>query len=186
MTGFAFCGSFCNHKAALAELRHLSEDGVELLPIFSYSVRDTDTRFGKASELCREAEEICGRKGVYTIKDAEPLGPAKPLDSLIICPCTGNTLSKLANGITDTPVLMAAKAHLRRDGRVLLSLASNDAMSANLQNIGKMILRKNIYFVPLKQDDPKGKPHSLVSDFSLLLQAYSAMGRGEQLRPLFL
>ena len=120
------------------------------------------------------------------VPEAEPLGPARPLDALVICPCTGNTLAKLANGVTDSAVTMAAKAHLRADRPLLVSLASNDAMSANLCNIGILLPRKNVFFVPLRQDDPARKPHSLVADFSLVPSALSAALAGRQLRPLFL
>jgi dipicolinate synthase subunit B len=145
----------------------------------------TDTRFGRAADLVSRAEQISGRAAVYTIEDAEPLGPTSPLDALIIAPCTGNTLSKIANGITDTSVTMAAKAHLRCDRPTLIALASNDALSQNLQNISKIMTRKSVFFVPMLQDSPKSKPHSLVADFSLIIPALSAMEDGRQLRPIF-
>lgn len=186
MTGFAFCGSFCTHSRALDVLRALREDGEELLPIFSESVYTTDTRFGKAKELCQTAEEICKNRGIYTVAQAEPLGPARPLDYLIICPCTSNTMAKLALGICDTPVTMAAKAHLRRDGKILICLASNDAMGAGMKNLAALAVRKNYFFAPMRQDDIKNKPYSLVCDFSQVRDAYRLMKEGKQLRPLFL
>ena len=185
MIGYAFCGSFCTHEAALSVLRELAEGGREVLPILSERSYTTDTRFGKAKDLIRRAEEICGRAALHTIEEAEPLGPAVPLDALIIAPCTGNTLSKIANGITDTSVTMAAKAHLRCDRPTLIALASNDALSQNLQNISKIMTRKSVFFVPMLQDSPKSKPHSLVADFSLIIPALAAMEEGRQIRPIF-
>ena len=176
MIGFAMCGSYCTHAMALRELEALSKDGYEVLPIISENVSSTDTRFGKADTLKKRLFEICKREPVANIVSSEPLGPKMPLEVLVICPCTGNTLAKLASGITDTSVTMAAKAHL----------ATNDAMSANLGNIGKMLNRKNVYFVPMLQDDPVSKPHSLVADFSLLRQTLDAAMVGKQYRKLFL
>ncbi len=185
MTGFAICGSFCNHKATLEVLRNLTDSGEDILPIVSSTVYNTDTRFGKASDFIREINNITSKEIIHTIKDAEPLGPVIPLDALIICPCTGNTLAKLAAGITDTPVCMAAKAHTRQTRPLLIALASNDALSANLASIAVMLQRKNVYFVPMRQDDPARKPHSLVADISRVGEALEAMKEGRQLRPLF-
>ena len=182
--GFALCGSYCTHKNALEVLRTLAQD-YDLVPIVSERAASTDTRFGTAEDLLRELESITGKAPVTTITEAETFGPSDPLDALLICPATGNTAAKLANGITDSAVTMAAKAHLRSDRPLLLALASNDAMSANLGNIGTLLNRKNVFFVPMKQDDPVMKPHSLVADFSLVPTALDAMMRGEQLRPLF-
>ena len=186
MIGFAMCGSFCTHAASLEVLTHLKEQGYDILPIFSEITATTDTRFGSSAELIRRAETLCGHTAVRTIPAAEPLGPARPLEALVICPCTGNTLAKLANGITDTPVCMAVKAHLRSDRPLLITLASNDAMSANLRNIGTLLSRKSVFFTPLRQDDPMGKPHSLVADFTRVPEALEKALRGEQIRPLFL
>lgn len=185
MIGYALCGSFCTLGRSIDEMIRLKEAGHELLPIMSETAYSTDTRFGSADEISDRIVYICGRQIIHTIADAEPLGPKIRLDLLIISPCTGNTLAKLANGITDTAVTMAAKAHMRCDRPLLIALASNDAMSANLANIGRMLNRKNVYFVPLVQDDPIGKPHSLVADFSLLGEAADAAMEGKQLRPLF-
>ncbi len=186
MIGYAFCGSHCTLSASLAALRELLDSGYEVLPIFSERVATTDTRFWRAKEFTDTVESVCGRRGIRTIEAAEPLGPAKPLDALIIAPCSGNTLAKMALGITDTCVTMAAKAHLRCDRPTLIALATNDAMSANLANIGTMLRRRGVYFAPMHQDDPTGKPHSLVADFTRIPAALAAMLRGEQLRPLFL
>ena len=186
MTGFAFCGSHCTLEAALDAASRLKAAGEELLPIFSFSVAGTDTRFFKAREFCRKAEELCGTRGIYSIAEAEPLGPARPLDYLVICPCTGNTMARLALGICDTPVTMAAKAHLRRGRSILLCPASNDALGAGMKNLAALAVRKSIFFTPMKQDDPVNKPFSLVTDFSLVPKAYEAMKNGTQLRPMFL
>ncbi len=186
MIGFAFCGSFCTHAAALHSMQTLKEEGYEILPIMSQTVYHTDTRFGTAAQLCQSVEAACGRGIIHTIPDAEPLGPRTALDALCICPCTGNTLAKLACGITDTPVCMAAKAHLRSDRPLVIALASNDAMSANLSNIGSLLNRKQVWFVPMRQDDPHKKPHSLVADFTLVPEVLAAAMQGKQIRPLFL
>ena len=187
MIGYAFCGSFCTLSHSLAALRRLRADGAEVLPIFSDSVYRTDTRFWKKEEFFDAVTGLCGGKDIIrTIVDAEPLGPAVPLEALVIAPCTGNTLAKIASGITDTPVTMAAKAHLRQDRPLLIALASNDSLSANLANISKLLLRKQVYFVPMRQDDPDRKPHSLVADFTYLSDCLSAALTGRQLRPLFL
>ncbi len=190
MIGYAICGSFCTHAHSLAVLRELREAGYDILPILSPIAATTDTRFGSAAELRRTVEELCGRPPVLTVADAEPLGPARPLEALVIAPCTGNTLAKLARGITDTSVTMAAKAHLRADRPLLIALASNDALSAGLANIAVMLNRRSVYFVPMRQDDPRGKPHSLVAELSrvpaALEAALSPDAAMRQLRPLFL
>lgn len=184
MIGYAICGSFCTHKQSLEVLGRLAAE-YDILPILSFNASSTDTRFGRSSDLVETVEKITGRKPVLTIKDAEPLGPKTPLDALVISPCTGNTLAKLACAITDTPVTMAAKAHLRADRTLLIALASNDALAANLSNIGALLVRKNVYFTPMRQDDVVAKPHSLVADFSLVPEALKAAEEGRQLRPLF-
>ncbi|MBQ8212719.1 MAG: dipicolinate synthase subunit B [Clostridia bacterium] len=186
MLGYALCGSFCTHAKALRELENLLAAGYEVRPILSETVYSTDTRFGKASQLIEAVEALCCKKAIHTVVDAEPLGPSEPLDALIISPCTGNTLAKIANGITDTAVCMAAKAHLRSDRPLVISLASNDALSANLRNIATLLSRKQVYFVPMVQDDPEKKPHSLVADFSLLMPTLCDAFRGKQFRKLFL
>ncbi len=184
MIGFAMCGSFCTHKRALEQMKALLDSGREILPIMSENVYSTDTRFGSARALIDEVEALCKRKVVHTIVDAEPLGPSVKLDAMLICPCTGNTLAKMANGITDTAVTMAAKAHLRSDRPLLIALATNDALSANLKNIGHMLTKKHVYFVPMTQDDPQKKPHSLVADFSLVIPALNAAENGKQYQNL--
>ncbi len=186
MIGFAFCGSFCTTARAVAALESLVESGYDVLPIASEAAYTYDTRFMTAADFREKVEKITGKKIVHTIKDAEPLGPKTPLEALVIAPCTGNTLAKLANGITDSPVTMAAKAHLRCDRKLLVALASNDAMSQNLHNLATLLQRKNVYFVPLLQDDPEKKPHSLIATFERIPQALRALEEDCQLRPLFL
>ena len=186
MIGYAFCGSFCTLSASISALRRLIDGGADVQPIFSEAVATTDTRFYMASDFSAEVEELCHRRAIRTLVEAEPLGPRTPLDLLIVAPCTGNTLAKVAHGITDTCVTMAIKAHLRTDRPLLLALASNDALTANLPNLGRLAVRRSVYFVPMKQDDVRGKPGSLVADFSLLPEAYRAAREGRQLRPLFL
>ena len=184
MIGYAFCGSFCTISDSLKQLSAFVSRGLEVVPIMSERVYETNTRFFAKEELIHRVREITGRDIIHTVEGAEPFGP-KPLDALIIAPCTGNTLAKLATGITDSAVTMAAKAHLRADGRILIALASNDAMSQNLKNIGALITRRSMYFVPMRQDNPVAKPHSLVADMSRIGEAYDAMLEGKQLRPLF-
>ncbi len=185
MIGYGICGSFCTHEASLKTLSLLAEK-YDVLPIVTPSVATTDTRFGTSSVFLEKLKDISGNPVISTVKDAEPLGPAKPLEALVICPCTGNTLAKLACGITDTAVTMAAKAHLRSGGRLVIALATNDAMSSNLQNIATLLNKKNVFFVPMKQDDPKRKPHSLVADFDLVEKALEYAADSLQMRPLFL
>ena len=183
MIGYAFCGSFCTISDSLKQLQSLVDRGLDIVPIMSERVYSTDTRFFAAEELRRRVKLITGHEIVHTVEGAEPFGP-KPLEALIIAPCTGNTLAKLAGGITDTAVTMAAKAHLRADGKTLIALASNDAMSQNLKSLGMLITRRSLYFVPMKQDNPVAKPHSLVADMSRISEAYDAMLENIQLRPL--
>ncbi len=184
--GFAMCGSFCTHAAAVRALESVRVRYPNIIPIVSETVAATDTRFGEAHELMREMERICDHRVISTIKDAEPIGPQKLLDLLIIAPCTGNTLGKLAAGISDTAVTLAAKAHLRNGRPVLLAPSTNDGLAASAPNLGVLLARKNIYMVPFRQDDPFGKPTSLVADFSLVADAAAAALEGRQLQPLLL
>lgn len=183
--GFAFCGSFCTLNKAMSALEDAAAR-YEVFPIVSERVADTDTRFGNAHDFMREMERICDKRVISTIKDAEPIGPKKLLDILVIAPCTGNTLSRLAHGTTDSSVAMAAKAHLRNGGPVVLAIATNDALSASAPNIGTLLGRKNIYFVPFRQDDPQGKPASLVADFRLIPDTIESAMAGRQLQPVLL
>ena len=184
MIGFALTGSFCTISRSLDLLASLAEE-YDVQGIVSERVAETDTRFGPAATTLARIRALTGREVIRTVVDAEPLGPKTPLDALIVCPCTGNTLAKMANGITDTAVTMAAKAHLRQNRPLVIALATNDALAANLPNIGKMLTKKSVYFLPLRQDDSRGKPHSLVADFSKLGETLDAALRGEQIQPLF-
>lgn len=183
--GFAMCGSFCTFKLVLEELERLAKD-YDIMPIMSQGAAFTDTRFGKAEDFRRRVAEICGREPITTIADAEPIGPRALLDVLVIEPCTGNTLGKLANGITDTPVTMAAKAHLRNGRPLVLAVSTNDALGASARNIGTLMNAKNIFFVPMRQDSPRGKPASLVADFFETAAAIKSALEGRQTQPLFL
>ena len=184
--GFAFCGSFCTLAKAVEALERAVGRYGEVYPIVSETVAATDTRFGRAADFLKEMELICGRPVISSIRDAEPIGPKQMLDVLVICPCTGNTMAKIAHGITDTSVTMAAKAHLRNGRPLVLASATNDGLSGAAPNLGTLLGRKNIYFVPFGQDDPTGKPTSLVADFSRVNETIEAALRGVQLQPVLL
>ena len=182
--GFAMCGSFCTFSKAIEQMNGIAEKGYNLLPVMSYNAYQTDTRFGKADDFIWEVEDICNHKILKNIVDTEPIGPKKLVDLMIVAPCTGNTLAKLANGITDTPVTMAVKSSLRIGTPIVLALATNDALAASAQNIGKLLNNKHIFFVPMKQDDPEKKPTSVVADFDLLLPTCLAALEGKQIQPI--
>ena len=186
MIGYAFCGSFCTLSRSLAQLEALVGPGYEVQPIISERTAKTDTRFFTAREFVSRVESLCSRRAITTVEGAEPFGSIQPLEQLIIAPCTGNTIAKIAHGVTDSAVTMAAKAHLRCDRPTLIALASNDAMSQNLANLATLLSRKSVYLLPMLQDDPVGKPHSLVAAMERLPEAFDAMLAGRQLRPLFL
>ena len=172
--GFAVCGSFCTHARAMEALEQVKARFARVIPIVSECTAATDTRFGCAHELMREMARICDHRVISTIAGAEPIGPQKLLDLLIIAPCTGNTLGKLAAGVTDTSVTMAAKAHLRNGRPVVIAMASNDGLAAGARNIGELLVRKNYYFVPFGQDNARAKPSSLVADFSKIPETVEA------------
>ena len=185
--GFAFCGSFCTHQKVLKEYLRLTKEYETVIPIVSEITAGTDTRFGTAETFLKTIEEAAGRSVIQTIRDAEPIGPKKLLDLLVIAPCTGNTLGKLANGVTDSTVTLAAKAHLRNDRPIVLAISTNDALAANAENIGKLLVRKNYYFVPYGQDDPNGKPCSLVADMTRIGDTVeAALPEGKQIQPMLL
>ena len=184
--GFAMCGSFCTHSRAMEALEQVKAHFAHVVPIVSEYTAAADTRFGDAHDLMREMMRICDHRVISTIKEAEPIGPQKLLDLLIIAPCTGNTLAKLAHGITDTAVTMAAKSHLRNGRPVVIALSTNDALSGSAPGIAELLNRKNYYFVPFGQDDPVHKPTSLVADFSLVADAALAALEGRQLQPLLI
>lgn len=183
--GFAMCGSFCTFDKAVAQMKALA-GSYQILPIMSQNAYSTETRFGKAEDWVAQVEEISGREVVHTIVQAEPIGPKGMVDLLTVTPCTGNTLSKIANGITDTPVTMAVKSALRIGIPVVLCCATNDAMAASGPNLLRLLNTKNVYLVPLRQDDPVKKPVSLVAEFSMLPRAIEFAMEGKQLQPVFL
>lgn len=183
--GFAMCGSFCTYADVFPAMDALAKEH-EVFPILSHSSYTIDSRFGTAQEHIRLAEEICGRQVISTIAEAEPIGPRKLLDALVIAPCTGNTLAKLAHSIADGPVTMAAKSHLRNGRPVLLAIATNDALAGAAENIGKLLARKHYYFVPFGQDDPQKKPTSMIADYSKIPQALAEALAGRQIQPILL
>lgn len=184
--GFALCGSFCTHAAVLEVLERMTEIYEVVVPIASDYAAFTDTRFGTSEEFLERVEELTGREVLYDITSVEPIGPQKLLDILVIAPATGNTIAKLAAGISDTAVTMAAKAHLRNGRPVVVAMASNDGLSAGAKNIGELLNRKNYYFVPFGQDNPIQKPCSLVADFAQIPETVDAALRGEQIQPVLL
>lgn len=183
--GFALCGSFCTYDRVFPVMERLGKS-YELIPIFSQSAYSTDSRFGNAEAHIARAEAICGRPVLHTLAEVEPIGPKKMLDALIIAPCTGNTLAKLAHSIADGPVTMAAKSHLRNGRPVIIAISTNDALAGAAENIGKLLSRKHYYFVPFGQDDAFGKPTSIVADFSKIPQTLELALEGKQLQPLLL
>lgn len=183
--GFAMCGSFCTYAQVFPVMELLSRD-YDLISIFSTSAATIDSRFGTATEHIAQATEICGTAPLMTIAQAEPIGPKKLFDALIVAPCTGNTLAKLAHSIADTPVTMAVKSHLRNGRPVVLAISTNDGLGGAAENIGKLLGRKHYYFVPFGQDDPAGKPTSLIADFTRIPQTLEAALEGRQIQPLLL
>lgn len=183
--GFAMCGSFCTYAEVFPVMEELSKSH-HVTPIFSFAAESIDSRFGTADDHLQKAREICGRSPLRTIEGVEPIGPKKLLDALIIAPCTGNTLAKLAHSIADTPVTMAAKSHLRNGRPVIVAVSTNDALAGAAENIGKLLARKNYYFVPFGQDDAEKKPTSMVADFSKIPQTLEAALQGIQLQPIII
>ncbi len=182
--GFAMCGSFCTFSKAFAQMEQLKNIGYHIVPIMSFNAYSTDTAFGKAEDYIKKAEEICQRKVIHTIKDAEPIGPKGMTDIMLVSPCTGNTAAKLAGAVTDTPVTMAVKSHLRQSKPVLLCIATNDALGASAQNIGKLMNTRHYYFVPFSQDNPLKKPNSLVADFAMIPEALEYALKEQQIQPV--
>ena len=181
--GLALCGSYCTYDQVFAAAEKLAGT-YELVPIMSETAAETDSRFGRAVDHIRRLMELTGKRVVTTIVQAEPLGPSVPMDALLIAPCTGNTLAKLARGVTDSAVTMAAKAHLRNGRPLVIAFSTNDGLSGSAENIARLLNRKHVYFVPFRQDDPVKKPNSLQADFSLLGETVEAALRGEQLQPI--
>ncbi|RHV32432.1 dipicolinate synthase subunit B [Coprococcus sp. OM04-5BH] len=182
--GIGITGSFCTFDKVKIEIREMKQVFGDIVPIFSNSAASYDTRFGTAEKMREDIEEITGHKIIDTIMGAEPIGPKGYLDAMVIAPCTGNTLAKLANGITDSPVLMAAKAHLRNNKPLIISISTNDAMGINFKNIGLLMNMKNIYFVPFAQDDPVKKPNSLIANLKLIPDTIEMAMQGKQIEPV--
>lgn len=183
--GFALCGSFCTFSSVFAVMENMAHTH-QLIPIFSHSAYTFDSRFGTAKDNIRKVAEICGREPLFSITQVEPIGPKKLLDILVIAPCTGNTLAKLAHGIADGPVTMAAKSHLRNGRPVVVGVSTNDALSGAAENIGRLLNRRHYYFVPFGQDDPDKKPNSMVADFTKIPQTVTLAANGKQLQPILL
>lgn len=182
--GVGLTGSFCTYEKAFVQLGKLKEEGAEIVTIFSNASQNTDSRFGTSEEFMKQAEEITGNRPLRTISQAEPIGPKNLLNLLIILPCTGNTAAKLANGITDSPVLMAAKAHLRNEKPLLISISTNDALGMNMKNIGILMNVKHIFFVPFGQDDPEKKPNSMTARTQMLIPAAEMALEERQYQPV--
>ena len=181
--GFALCGSFCTYERVFSVMAELAKNH-RVIPIFSRAAATLDSRFGTSAEFLSRAEEICVTPPLLTIPDVEPIGPKRMLDILIIAPCTGNTLAKLAHSIADGPVTMAAKSHLRNGRPVLIAVSTNDALSGAAENIGRLLNRKHYYFVPFGQDDPVNKPNSMVAHFDRIPEAMDAALEGRQIQPI--
>jgi len=184
--GFAITGSHCTLSEIIKVMKQMVDEGADITTIISYSVESMDTRFGKAEEWKRQFLEITQREPIHTIPDAEPIGPKKMFDCVVIAPCTGNTLAKLANGISDTPVLMAAKSHLRNQRPVVLAISTNDGLGLNARNIGTLIITKNIYLVPFGQDNPQVKANSLVAHMDKVPETILMACAGKQIQPVLL
>ena len=182
--GLGFTGSFCTYQRIFRQLQKLVEQGADVTPVFSFHAQRIDSRFGKADDFLEKARLMTNHQPLTTIPQVEPIGPKHLIDVMVIAPCTGNTLAKLVNGITDTPVLMAAKSHLRCNRPVVLSISTNDALSANFKNIAQLMNTKNIYFVPFGQDDVVKKPNSMVAQPALLSQTIEHAMKGIQLQPV--
>ena len=184
--GFALTGSFCTFSKTIPVIKELVKEGAEVLPIMSYNAYELDTKFGKAKDFISQIEEITGKEIIHTIQGAEPIGPKHLTDIMIIAPATGNTIAKLANGITDTPVAMAAKSHLRNENPIIIAISTNDALSGSAKNIGTLLNRKHYYFVPFRQDNPITKPRSLVFDETYIIKTIEAALNNEQIEPILL
>ena len=184
--GFALTGSHCTFSEVMPHVRRFVEEGARVIPIISYSIATTDTRFGTAEQWQKQLKEITGNDIIATIVDAEPLGPSRLLDILVIAPCTGNTTSKLANAMTDSPVLMAAKAQMRNQRPLVLAISTNDGLGLNAANIAKLLIMKHVYFVPFGQDAPEQKPNSLVARMDLIMETCEAALMGKQLQPMLI
>jgi dipicolinate synthase subunit B len=182
--GFVLTGSHCTLALIIKEIEKIVGEGAEVFPVVSYSVNSTDTRFGKSADWCNRLQELTNKPLIKTIVDAEPIGPGKLFDILVVAPCTGNTLAKLANGITDTPALMAIKAHLRNDRPVVIAVSTNDGLGFNAKNIAVLLNTKNVFMVPFGQDKPVAKPNSLVAKMDKIIDTVLYAIEGKQIQPL--
>ncbi len=182
--GVAITGSFCTFEKTLTALEGLIDKKYHVIPIFSEKTSTLDNRFTKAADFVKKVQDITGEQGIFTIPEAEPIGPKGYLDALVIAPCTGNTLAKLSHGITDSPVLMAAKAHLRNEKPLIISISTNDALGMNFKNLGELMNIKNIYFVPFGQDNPEKKTNSMISHMELIPETIESALRHKQLQPV--
>ena len=184
--GFALTGSFCTFSKTIPKIKELVDEGAKVLPIMSFNAYNLDTKFGKAKDFIARIEDITGNEIIHTIQGAEPIGPKKLTDIMIIAPTTGNTIAKLTNGITDTPVTMAAKSHLRNENPLIIAISTNDALSGSAKNIGTLLNKKNFYFVPFCQDNPITKPRSIVFDENYIIKTIEYAIKGEQIEPIIL
>lgn len=184
--GYALTGSFCTFRTTLKEMENLVKQGCHVFPILSFNSYQLDTKFGKAKDFIEEIETLTGNKIIHTIPDAEPIGPKKMFDILVVAPCSGNTMARLSYDIIDTPVTMAVKSHLRNDRPVVIGISTNNGLSGAAENIGRLLNRKNYYFIPFKQDNPITKPRSIVCDFSYLSKTLECALDGEQIEPIIL
>ncbi len=182
--GYIFTGSFCTFSKSISKMKDLIKLGADIIPIMSFNSYKLNTRFGKAEDFIKDIEIATGNNIIHTIAGAEPIGPKKLTDVMVVCPCTGNTISKLANDIIDTPATMAVKSHLRNNLPVIIAVSTNNALSSNAENIGKLLNRKNYYFVPFKQDNPITKPRSIVADFDMLEKTIESALNNEQISPI--
>lgn len=184
--GFVLTGSFCTFKKTIPKIKELIKQGAKVLPIMSYNSYELDTKFGKAKDFISQIEEITSQKIIHTITEAEPIGPKKLTDIMIIAPCSGNTMAKLACDIIDTPAVMAAKSHLRNGNPLVIAPSTNNGLSGNAENIGKLLNRQNYYFVPFRQDNPITKPRSIVFDSEYIIKTIKFALDGEQISPILL
>lgn len=182
--GIGITGSFCTFDTVLNEIKRLVDEGADVYPIMSYNASSLDTKFGLAEDWIEKIEEVTGNRIISTIQDAEPIGPTSYLDILVIAPCTGNTLAKIANGITDTPVCMAYKAHLRNGKPVVIAISTNDGLGANGKNLCLLLDKKNVYFVPFSQDDPIKKPTSIIAHYDMIVPTIIEALKGKQIQPI--
>lgn len=182
--GFILTGSFCTFNKTIEQMENIKKQEADIVPIMSYNSYELDTKFGKAKEFIDKIENITGKNIIHTIQDAEPIGPKHLTDIMLIAPCSGNTIAKLANGITDSPALMAAKSHLRNNNPLVIAISTNDGLSGSAENIGKLLNRNNYYFVPFRQDNPITKPRSLVFDPNLIIKTLELALNGEQIQPI--